>query len=74
MTFTATEFDRATSRPTGRTETYQADTLAGAVGACLHTRQLSDRTAHQGPTGRVIYAGRRCYLLKQIAMSSHSSS
>jgi hypothetical protein len=53
----ATEFD-ANMRPTGRSESYIADTAEEAVRKVLYTRQLRSGNARVGPTGRVVHDDR----------------
>ena len=54
--FTATEFNHDLAE-TGRTETYIAKTVSEAVKHCLYTKQLRNRCAKIGPSGRVVYDG-----------------
>jgi len=61
--FTATEFIPSTCEPTGRIETYTAPTKPAAVASVLYTKKLSDGRAHLGPTGLVVYANGKGYVI-----------
>ena len=57
MSYRATEYHTDDGEPTGRTETFQADSIHDAVAAVLYARQLKNAAAEVGPSGRVVHAG-----------------
>jgi hypothetical protein len=64
--YQATEFNRATCEPTGRTETYFAGSLLAAVDSLLYTKRVSNGGAFIGPTGRCVYAGALSYAIVPV--------
>jgi hypothetical protein len=65
MSYTAHEFiieGDELGEPTGRRETYQAETVSDAVKACVYTHSLANGATHVGATGRVVYSGQNAYV------------
>lgn len=61
--FKAVQFDAATCEQTGTTYFFQASTVEEAVSAATYYLGVSGAKVRQGPTGRVIYAGRHGYTI-----------
>ena len=63
-TYSAIHHCLSTLEPTGRVETYMADSLRDAVQSVLYTRRLSDGGAAVGPNGLVVYSRQGVWFVK----------